>query len=165
MPIPPILIFVFLYIVQTILSVQKSNFVTFPGCSAGIVSWRSCNKCIRNGSNSGMYSVPQYEFCPPCSIYSATVIPLRLLFVGMASSIFLGSRSISQASSKRLDERGLPCMGGMSDNKRYCCGRFCGFRNTCSIFFNLASPPLGRSPGLLVKGSAFPFHWRRQYTI
>jgi len=126
--------------------------------SSWIISWRRV-------SLSGMYRFSLYRICPSSSVHSATVISWSPLFVRIGSANFPGRGSITYASAITSEIEGRRWMGRLSANKHKSFGRFSGFRTTCSIFFNLSSPPSGRSPGLRVKASSFPFNFPALYTI
>jgi len=91
----------------------------------------------RNSSLSGTDTLPLYLICPSSSVLSATAISCNPLLIRIASSILPGSRSVSYAIGICSEIAGWPWAGRLSANKHNCSGRFCGFRSTCSIFFNL----------------------------
>ena len=153
MTIPYIPVDIFSHFLPIVLSMQVVKPLPCPRCLANAVSWCCCIMCRRNSSSSSTYKLPLYLTCPSSCIHSAIVISCNPLFIRIASHILPGEGSVLYPFAIRSGIEGRNCTGGLSANKRNCSGRFCGFRTTCSIFPSLASPPSGRSPGLLVKAS------------
>jgi len=106
------------------------------------------------------------EASSDCNTFCGCIlISLNPWFVPIASGIFPCSRSVTYASAKRSARNGWPWTRGLSANKHNCSGRFCVSSTSSFIVFNLSSLLSERSPGLLVKASAFLFHFPGLWTI
>jgi len=130
-----------------------------PRWPAKDVSWWSWIIHRRKASLSGKYILPLYHIRPFSFIHSAIVTSCIPLCVQIASLIFPGSGSVTYASAIRLKIEGWPWVCGLSANKLHRSGKFGSIIASCSIFLNLSSTPMGRSPRLLVKVSDVPFNF------
>jgi len=158
MAIPNIPIIILTHFLRILFTIKQVKCFVCPRCPANAVSWCSCIMRRRNSSLSGTYKFPIYLIRTLFSMHSAMVISCNWFFVRIASNIRPGRGSDPYTIVIRSEIQGRPWAGGLSADKCNCPSRFCGFRTTWSIFFNLSSPRSGRSPGLLVKASGLPFN-------
>jgi len=114
-----------------------------PSYPANAVSWCSWHMHQCRASLAGTYRLPLYRICPSSSIHLEIVISWGPQFIWIASIILPSCGSATYASAVWSEMEGWPCAGGLPANTHNCSGRFCSFRTTCSIFFNLSSPPQG----------------------
>jgi len=136
-----------------------------PRCPANSVSGSSCIFRKRSALLSGTYKFPLYRIRPSSTLQYAMVISFRKFLVRIASCILPGNGSLTYATVIWSEIEWRPWAGGLSAYTHHCAGRFRSFRTTCSRCLNHASPPSGRSPGLLIKASAFPLYFASLYII
>lgn len=158
-------IILFLYILPVALLVQEMN--------GYCLFWRSCKCCIQ----MPLYLV-QLKYITLWYLQFPKISYALLLHYTLGHSTFIqfsncangiqslpGSESITQGSLQILAMLSWSSISGLSPNKPNCCSKFCGYRTSCLIIFNLSVPPSEMSAGLSVKASTIPFDSPDLYTI